>query len=90
MITINKNNVKLKNLLGLVDNPNKYDLLYEIINFLNEENRLDGIFTLRDVSLKTKIRITDDVEKDLKLLIEEQYIKQIKKTTFEVIKHKWE
>jgi len=87
---INYDSVKIKNLLGIIEKPSYEDLLYEIINFLTNENQENGEFKLKDVSLKTSIRINVDLIKDLEELIKLGYIENIKNNNYRVIKHLWE
>ena len=42
---ISKNKAKIKNLIGIIENPIPEDLLFEIVSFLEKENRLDEHFT---------------------------------------------
>ncbi len=69
MKKINKKSVKIKNLIGIVDNPTHEDLLFEIVQFLEAENRLDGEFKKWDVVVKTRCRIGPSLEEDLNVLI---------------------
>ena len=90
MKSINKNIVKLKNLLGIIPNPSYEDLLYEIVNFLNNELRFDGEFKIREVSLKTRIRINPELSDDLDKLTEMGYLEKLKYSSYTVLKHCWE
>ena len=90
MKPINKNIVKLKHLIGIVPNPTYEDLLYEIVNFLNNELRFDGEFKTREVSLKTHIRISNDLNNDIDKLEELGYLEKLKYSSYTVIKHLWE
>jgi hypothetical protein len=54
MLPIIIKKAKIKNLIGIIDNPTYEDLLFEIAQFLTQENRLDGEFKTREVSLKTR------------------------------------
>jgi len=90
MKPINKEIVKLKHLIGIIPNPTYEDLLYEIVNFLNNELRFDGEFKMREVSLKTRIRVNLDVNDDIEKLIEMGYIEKLKYSSYTVIKHLWE
>jgi Mn-dependent DtxR family transcriptional regulator len=90
MLPINKKNVKIKNLIGLIDNPTYEDLLFEIVNFLNDEKKYDGEFKLKDVSLKTRVRMSSDLSNDLNELIKLGYIEKLKYSGYKVLKHLWE
>lgn len=90
MKQLNKDNVQLKNLLGIVPTPTYEDLLYEIVSFLNNEHRLDGEFRIRDVIVKTRIRISDELIDDMEKLINLGYIEKYNKTSYRVLKHIWE
>lgn len=90
MNPINKDNVKLKNLIGIINDPTYEDLLFEIVYFLDNEKRYDGEFKLRDVSLMTRVRINSDLETDMNELIKLGYIEKLKYTSYKVLKHLWE
>ena len=91
MKQINKELVQVKNLIGIIDNLTIEDLLFEIVNFLCNENRLEGIFNVREASLKSRVRInTEDFFNDIKQLEEKGYIKKINSIKYQVIKHLWE
>jgi phosphopantetheinyl transferase (holo-ACP synthase) len=90
MKPINKDIVKIKNLLNIVDNPTHEDLLYEIVNFLDSEKRFDGIFNIKEASLKTRCRITSDFTEDINQLEQKEYVKKLKYTQYVVEKHLWE
>lgn len=88
MNIVDKNVVKIKNLIGIIDNPTIEDLLFEIANFLSDEQRPDGIFTIKEVQTKTRIRISDDLLTDLQSLENLGYIVP-EKTKYKLIKHLW-
>jgi len=90
MKSINNKKVKLKNILGLIDNPTYEDLLYEIVYFLDNEKRYDGVFNKFEVSLKTKCRISDEITTDLEFLENKGYIEKLKYTKYQIKKHLWE
>jgi len=90
MKSINKNNVKLKNIIGIIDEPTYTDLLYEIVHYLDNIKKYDGIFKIKDISLVTKCRINSELIDDINELIALGYVEQINKNTFKIIKHKWE
>jgi len=87
---INKNKIKIKNLIGIVDNPTHEDLLFEIVSFLEKEDRLKDEFIKQEVSLKTRCRIEEDLEFDLKKLQELGYIEHKGWTKWKLIKHPWQ
>jgi hypothetical protein len=90
MKPIELKNVKIKNLIGLIDNPTYEDLLFEIVNFLNDERRFDGEFKTRDVFLKTRIRFKSEISDDLDKLVDMGYLEKLKYSSYRVIKHLWE
>jgi hypothetical protein len=90
MSPINIKNVKIKNLIGVISNPIYEDLLFEIVNFLSDENRMDGVFNVREASLKTRVRIKSDFVEDINELERLGYIEKLNYTKFEVKKHLWE
>ena len=90
MNEINIKKAKIKNLIGIIDNPKIEDLLFEIAYFLHNEKRYDGIFSAREVSLKTRVRVSEDLLDDLNKLEEMNYIRKLKYTQYELLKHLWE
>jgi len=90
MKPINQKAVKIKNLIGIVDNPTYEDLLFEIVSFLDNERNIEGEFKIRDVFLKTRVRISDDLYADVDKLIEMGYIEKLKYSNYRLIKHLWE
>lgn len=90
MKPIKKKNVKIKNLIGIIENPTIEDLLFEIVLFLDNIKKYDGEFLKREVSLFTRIRINDDIIDDLEELVKLGYIEKLKYTSYKVIKHLWE
>jgi hypothetical protein len=90
MKPIIKENVKLKNLIGIIPEPTIEDLLFEIVQFLDNEKRYDGEFKQREVSMYTRVRIKNELNKDLEELIKKGYIEKLKYTSYKVIKHLWE
>lgn len=90
MKPINEKIVKIKNLLGIIDNPTYEDLLFEIVSFLNDEKRYDGEFRVRDAALKTRVRISSDLSEDIEKLVSLGYVEKLKYTSYKVIKHNWE
>lgn len=90
MNPINTNNVKIKNLICLIDNPTHEDLLFEIVFFLDSEKRYDGKFSVKEVSLKTHSRISGELSSDIEKLEELGFIKKEKYNNYILIKHIWE
>lgn len=90
MKSIEYSNVKIKNLIGLIDDPTYEDLLFEIVSFLNDERRMDGEFKTRDVFLKTRIRIKREISDDMDELVKRGYLEKLKYSSYRVIKHLWE
>ena len=90
MKPINEKIVKIKNLIGIIDNPTYEDLLFEIVNFLNDEKQYDGEFKVRDVALKTRVRISPDLTDDIDKLVELGYAEKLKYTSYRILRHNWE
>jgi hypothetical protein len=90
MLPINTKKAKIKNLIGIIDNPTYEDLLFEIAQFLCNENRLDGEFKTREVSLKTRVRITNELNDDIDKLVELGYAEKLKYSSYKLTKHLWE
>ena len=90
MKPIKKKNVKMKNLIGIIDHPTHEDLLFEIVQFLDNTKRYDGEFLKREFSLFTRVRVKKDVVDDLEELIKLGYIEKLKYTSYRIIKHLWE
>jgi len=86
---IDKNKIKIKNLLGLIDNPTYEDFLFEIVTFLEKEGRLEDEFIKQEVSLKTRCRIEENLDADLKKLQELGYIEHRGWTKWKLLKHPW-
>jgi hypothetical protein len=87
---INKKKIKIKNLLGIVEDPTLEDLLFEIVNFLEKESRLEDDFIKYEVSLKTRCRIEENLEDDLSKLQDLDYIEHKGWTKYHLIKHPWQ
>ena len=85
---INKDKIKVKNLLGIIDNPTLEDLLFEILSFLEDEGREK--FKKWDVAMKTRSRIGSSLEEDLQALVDKGYLNHEGYTLYTVIKHPWE
>jgi len=65
MKPVNKQNAKMKNLIGIIDEPTYEDLLFEIALFLDNSKRYDGEFKTREVSMYTRVRIKEIYKKTL-------------------------
>jgi len=87
---INKKKIKIKNLLGIVDEPTHEDLLFEIVSFLEKESRLEEDFIKYEVGLKTRCRIGENLEDDLSKLQDLGYIQHRGWTKYHLIKHPWQ
>ncbi len=87
MKKIDRSKAKIKNLIGIVDEPTYDDLLYEIASFLEDENRDD--FKKWDVAVKTRTRIGSSLEEDLVVLTEKGFLESQGWTKFRLIKHLW-
>ena len=90
MLPIDIKKSKIKNLISIVDNPTYEDLLFEIAQFLSNENRLDGEFKTREVSLKTRTRMTAELNNDIDKLVKMGYVEKLKYSSYKLIKHLWE
>ena len=90
MKPINREKIKIKNLLGIIDEPVHEDLLFEIVEFLESEGRMDGKFKKSEMSLKTRCRINPELVDDLETLCELKYLEKEKYSFYKVIKHPWE
>lgn len=85
---IDRDKVKIRNLLGIIDEPTYEDLLYEIVEFLESEQR--DTFKKKDVSQKTKCRVGEEIADDLEALVEQGYLQNVKKVSYQVVTHPWE
>jgi hypothetical protein len=90
MKPINQNIVKMKNLIGIIENPSIEDLLFEIVQFLDNERNYNGEFKLRDVSLKTRVRISSNLKHDMDELEKLGYVENLHYSSYKVLKHLWE
>lgn len=86
---IQKQKIKIKNLIGIVDNPTHEDLLFEIVSFLEKEDRLEDEFNKEEVSLKTRCRIEEDLDADLRKLQDDGWIEHKGWTKYKLVKHPW-
>jgi hypothetical protein len=87
MKKVDKSQIKIKNLLGIIDNPTYEDLLFEIVSFLEDEGKED--FKKWDVAMKTRCRIGSSVEEDLQVLVDMGYVSHNKYTMYNLVKHPW-
>lgn len=90
MKKLNKQKIKIKNLIGIVDKPQIEDLLFEIVDFLENEGRFNGEFKKGEISLKTRCRIGAEIIDDLDKLCSKKYIEKRKWSSYKVLKHPWE
>ena len=90
MLPIVTKKTKIKNLIGIINDPIYEDLLFEIAQFLTNENRFDGEFKTREVSLKTRVRISAELNDDIDKLVEMGYVEKLKYSSYKLIKHLWE
>jgi len=88
MEKIDKRKIKIKNLLGIIDEPTYEDLLFEIITFLEDENTTE--FKKWDVSVKTRCRIGNSLEEDLQVLVDKGYVVHNKYTKYSLKSHPWQ
>lgn len=89
MERLNKDKALLKYVIGVIDTPTHLGLLYEIVNFLNEESRMDGVFITKELNIKTKTRV-NDLSDDIKQLVSDGYLKKEKeRNTYSVVSHPW-
>ncbi len=87
---INKKRSKIKNLLSIIDDPTHTDLLFEIVSFLESENRLDDPeFKKGEVSQKTNCRIGTELIDDLNELVKMGYLEKGKYSSYKLLKHIW-
>ena len=91
MIKLNKQKVPVKYLINFqkYNNSSIEGLLYEIVNFLDENERKDGEINYWEISNKTSYRVNENLEDDIKELIEKGYLTQGKYTKYIVINHPW-
>lgn len=81
---------KIKNLIGIIENPTLEDLLYEIVSFLDNERRYEAEFKTHEAFLKTRVRLSSLLSEDLDKLSELGYLEKLKHANYRVIKHLWE
>ncbi len=87
MLKIDPFKVELKYKIGFTKiNPSKYDLLYELAEFLQNENKEE--FNEWELKNKTKSRVPN-LEENVKTLIDEGFISKEKYTKYKLLKHLW-
>ena len=85
---INKSIVPLKYRIGFTKYcPSTYDLLYELTEFLEAEQKEE--FNEWELKNKTKSRV-NSLEENLQTLIDEGYIEKSKYTKYRLIKNMWQ
>ena len=91
MQRINKKKVKIKYLIGFKKDEilEIEGLLYEIVSFLEENERMDGEINNWEILNKTTYRVNNSIEEDIKELIDKGYLEQGKYTKYKVISHPW-
>lgn len=90
MNPIDYNKVKIKNLIGILENPTHEDLLFEIVSFLDNERNTEGEFKTHTAFLKTRVRLSSLMSEDLDELVKMGYLEKLKYSNYKVIKHLWE
>ena len=90
MKPIKRKNVRMKNLIGIIDEPTYEDLLFEIADFLDKQGRYDGEFKVREVSFLTRVRIGSELTDDINELVKRGYVEKLKYTSYKLLKHLWE
>jgi hypothetical protein len=90
MKPIKRKNVRMKNLIGIIEEPTYNDLLFEIADFLDKLGRFDGEIKVREVSFHTRVRIGKEVVDDLDELVKLGYMEKLKYTSYKLVKHLWE
>lgn len=87
MDQINKNKVPLKYLIGYNTDITKYDMLYELAVFLENENK--DTFTEAEIKAKTKSRY-NSFDENFQILITEGFIVKDKYSKYKLLSHLWE
>jgi len=90
MKLLNYKITKIKNLIGIVENPTLEDLLFEIVSFLDNERRYESEFKTHEAFLKTRVRLSSLLSEDLDELVKLGYLEKLKYSNYRVIKHLWE
>ena len=85
---INKNIVPLKYRISFTKNcPSKYDMLYELTEFLEAEHKEE--FNEWELKNKTKSRF-GTLEENIQILIDEGFVEKTKYTKYKLLKNKWQ
>lgn len=85
---INKSIVPLKYRIGFTKHcPSKYDMLYELTEFLEAEHKEE--FNEWELKNKTKSRF-GTLEENIQILIDEGFIEKTKYTKYKLLKNKWQ
>lgn len=85
---INKSIVPLKYRIGFTKYcPSKYDLLYELSEFLEAEQKEE--FNEWELKNKTKSRV-GTLEENIQILIDEGFVEKTKYTKYKLLKNKWQ
>lgn len=87
MIPVNYDKVELKYMVDYINEPSKYDLLFEIANFLTQENKDE--FNEWELKNKTKYRF-GTLEENFQILVDEGFIEKSKYTKYKLVKHLWQ
>ena len=85
---INKNIVPLKYRISFTKYcPSKYDMLYELTEFLEAEHKEE--FNEWELKNKTKSRF-GTLEENIQILIDEGFVEKTKYTKYKLLKNKWQ
>ena len=85
---INKSIVPLKYRIGFTKQcPSKYDMLYELTEFLEAEHKEE--FNEWELKNKTKSRF-GTLEENIQILIDEGFVEKTKYTKYKLLKNKWQ
>lgn len=90
MHKIDKDKLEFKILINFSEGRGLLNLLYEIVKIINNEQRVDKVFNVADISTKTLTRVNDTIQEDLEALKEKGYIKYLKYTQYELVKTPWD
>ena len=85
---INKSIVPLKYRISFTKYcPSKYDMLYELTEFLEAEHKEE--FNEWELKNKTKSRF-GTLEENIQILIDEGFVEKTKYTKYKLLKNKWQ
>ena len=85
---INKNIVPLKYRISFTKYcPSKYDMLYELTEFLEAEHKEE--FNEWELKNKTKSRF-GTLEENIQILSDEGFVEKTKYTKYKLLKNKWQ